>query len=116
MITMEQVGARHVDGPSRGAVPARRLPARRPVRRDRRGPARPVALRVRPTAVCPSPVVPVRAGTSRPSGVVRRVTAGIGLAVASAAAVVGLGLLSDAAAASHGPAPAGSPVPVVAQP
>lgn len=116
MITIEQVGARHVEVPARGHVPAARVPGRRPVTRDRRGPARPAAVRVRGGALCPSPVARPRATpASRPSTtfLLRRVTAGIGLAVASAAAVFGLGLLADVAGASA--APAAPPVPVVAQ-
>lgn len=116
---MEQVGARHVDGPSRGDGPAGRVPVRRPVTRDRRGPARPVAVRARGGAMCPSPVVPPRvvpAPQGPASGIVRRVTAGIGLVVATAAAVFGLGVLSDIAGAAVASAPAGAPVSSAAQP
>ncbi|WP_165922150.1 hypothetical protein [Pseudonocardia endophytica] len=48
------------------------------------------------------------------AGLLRRVTAGVGLVVASAAAVFGLGLLADVASASS--APAGAPVSSVAHP
>lgn len=107
---MQQVGARHVEVPARGDVPAGRVPGRRPVTRDRRGPARPVALRVRGGAQCPSPVA--RTVSPPRPGVLRRVTAGLGLVVASAATVFGLGLLADVADAS---VPAGAPVSAAAQ-
>jgi hypothetical protein len=67
--------------------------------------------------MCPSPVVPPRAvpaGRGSVTGVLRRATAGIGLVVASAAAVFGLGLLADASGGTAASAP-GAPVPAVAQ-
>lgn len=115
MITMEQVETRRTGGPSRAGRPAVRVPAARPVVRDRRGPARSVSVpvQVRGTAACGSPV---RRAASAPQGVLRRAVAGLGLLVASAAAVVGLGLLADVAEVSAASAPAGAPVPAVAQP
>ncbi|TCK25258.1 hypothetical protein EV378_1061 [Pseudonocardia endophytica] len=113
MITMERAGARHVEVPSRKDLSVRRVPQRRPVTRDRRGPARPASVRVRGGAMCPSPVVPPQPA-EHVAGLLRRVTAGVGLVVASAAAVFGLGLLADVASASS--APAGAPVSSVAHP
>lgn len=119
MVTIEQVGARRTSDAAGDRRPVERRPVgrgpvvrpgARPVARDHRGPARPVPVRVRGGALCPAPVV--APAVSTPQALLRRVTAGVGLLVASAAAVVGLGLLSDIAAASAAPAPA----PVVVQP
>lgn len=102
MSSMVTVEAGRPAGSSGARPPAGRVPAARPVVRDRRGPARPVSVAARGAVLCPSPVAGSR--TVR-TGLLRRVTAGVGLALASAVAVVGLGLLSDVSAATVSPAP-----------
>ena len=124
MITYELLETRDVPGDGRRDLPCRAAgPAARRARgagRTRPGTAarraRPAPGRLRrsarPAASCPAPVaLAPRAVVSRARYRVRRLVAGAGLALASAAVVFGLGLLSDVAAAGH--AAATGPVAVL---